>query len=575
MSHDDAPAGPDGTGFPRDVTDTGQLPAWSPRDAAACAALGEQFARRGRSADAEKALRQALVLQPQHAAAAMLLARLLLAQNRAGDACSITQRCIDAAPRADSALHLFHAQILLVADRPQAAIDAFGQAIAAAPDSGAAELGLAVALGRSGRCEDAVTAAQRAIAKGCDNPGARHVLGRALFDCGRFAEAEAEFRRVLEMHATHAAAHANLADLVWMRRGDVAAATAELDAVLRRAPGLAELRILRSRLLDATGDAERSYADLAAGLRLDQGNADLHLAAAQTALKSDPLRALEHAVCALRIAPANTDALVAQADALLAAGRPESVVAITDRMLRADADDGRAIALRASAWRALGDPRYRELYDYARFVHAAPLDTPEGWIDLAAYLDDLALALQRRHSLRAHPVNQTVRHGSQVELRPEHAAEPAIRALAQAIDGPIRRYVGALGRGDDPLRRRNRGSWRLNGLWSVRLRSGGHHINHHHGRGWLSSACYVALPNAMAAHGGAGWLAFGESGVPVRPALPPEYFVRPEPGLLVLFPSWMWHGTVPFSGTPEDTRLSIAFDVVPVAPASPADFAGG
>ncbi|MHB1589075.1 MAG: putative 2OG-Fe(II) oxygenase [Metallibacterium scheffleri] len=37
--------------------------------------------------------------------------------------------------------------------------------------------------------------------------------------------------------------------------------------------------------------------------------------------------------------------------------------------------------------------------------------------------------------------------------------------------------------------------------------------------------------------------------------------MRPAPGLLLLFPSYMWHGTVPFSGT--RTRLTIAFDVLP------------
>jgi hypothetical protein len=29
----------------------------------------------------------------------------------------------------------------------------------------------------------------------------------------------------------------------------------------------------------------------------------------------------------------------------------------------------------------------------------------------------------------------------------------------------------------------------------------------------------------------------------------------------VLFPSYMWHGTVPFGG--DTTRLTIAFDIVP------------
>jgi hypothetical protein len=96
----------------------------------------------------------------------------------------------------------------------------------------------------------------------------------------------------------------------------------------------------------------------------------------------------------------------------------------------------------------------------------------------------------------------------------------------------------------------------------VRLRPNGYHANHVHPRGWLSSAFYVALPDAVEdERTRAGWLKFGEPGPPTRPALPPEHFVKPEPGLLALFPSYLWHGTVPFGG--DEPRLSIAFDVVP------------
>jgi hypothetical protein len=37
--------------------------------------------------------------------------------------------------------------------------------------------------------------------------------------------------------------------------------------------------------------------------------------------------------------------------------------------------------------------------------------------------------------------------------------------------------------------------------------------------------------------------------------------VRPEVGTLVLFPSYMWHGTVPF--TSQQPRLTVAFDLLP------------
>jgi hypothetical protein len=59
----------------------------------------------------------------------------------------------------------------------------------------------------------------------------------------------------------------------------------------------------------------------------------------------------------------------------------------------------------------------------------------------------------------------------------------------------------------------------------------------------------------------AGWLKFGEPGTPTRPCLGAEYFIQPAPGLLALFPSYMWHGTVPFAG--DQTRLACAFDIVP------------
>jgi hypothetical protein len=39
------------------------------------------------------------------------------------------------------------------------------------------------------------------------------------------------------------------------------------------------------------------------------------------------------------------------------------------------------------------------------------------------------------------------------------------------------------------------------------------------------------------------------------------HVVRPTVGMLVLFPSYFWHGTVPFTGS--RARLTVAFDIVP------------
>jgi hypothetical protein len=119
--------------------------------------------------------------------------------------------------------------------------------------------------------------------------------------------------------------------------------------------------------------------------------------------------------------------------------------------------------------------------------------------------------------------------------------------------------MAALGRGDDPMRARNTGDYRIQGSWSVRLRPNGFHADHIHSNGWLSSACHIELPPAVQGEGREGWLRFGAP--PGLPSLAAEHYVQPRPGTLVLFPSYMWHGTQPFGG--EASRLTLAFDVVP------------
>jgi hypothetical protein len=316
------------------------------------------------------------------------------------------------------------------------------------------------------------------------------------------------------------------------------------------------LRVSKARLLLSARRAHEALADR---------DPELLRTASTIALEFDGQGALDYAQRLLAVAPNDYGARVAFGNACLAVGRAQAALDAANTLHRANPTDGQAVAMRADALRMLGDPRYRELLDYQGLVQPALLDVPDGWPDLGAYLDDLVADLTRSHTLRAHPVINSLRGGTQVQLVPQASACASIRAFPQAIDGPIRRYMEVIGHGADPMRCRNTGRYRISGMWSVRLRPHGFHVNHYHQDGWISSACYLHLPPALAERPGEGWIQFGESAFPTRPPLEPEYVVKPEPGLLVLFPSYMWHGTVPFSGGPEDSRLTIAFDVVPVA----------
>jgi hypothetical protein len=77
--------------------------------------------------------------------------------------------------------------------------------------------------------------------------------------------------------------------------------------------------------------------------------------------------------------------------------------------------------------------------------------------------------------------------------------------------------------------------------------------------GWLSSAYYVQVPPSVTGDSRDGWIKFGEPDLDLEQK--PEHFVQPVAGRLVLFPSYMWHGTVPFKG--REARLTLPFDVVP------------
>jgi tetratricopeptide (TPR) repeat protein len=366
------------------------------------------------------------------------------------------------------------------------------------------------------------------------------LLGRILGKQGRLDEAETAWRQAVRRNPSSPQSQRELADVVWMQTGDVARARAELDA----APQTAEIVTITMRLLQAAG-LDRAAFDLVA--RAAARDPSLHVMAARAALSLDPRLADQH----LSAAPPPMTPAFAKAgiEADLALGRAQEAVKLAEPLRAARPKDQHAVALLATAYRLAGDGRYKALYDYDRLVRSYRIQPPQGWNNLDAYLADLAAALDRIHGARTHPVDQSLRHGSQTMRNLADYPDPAIRALFAAIDAPIRAHIAAIGAA---------APYRVASAWSVRLKGGGFHINHVHPEGWLSSAFYVRLPELK---GQEGWLKFGEPGPPTAPPLPPEHFVRPEPGLLVLFPSCMWHGTVPFAS--DETRLTCAFDIVP------------
>ena len=431
------------------------------------------------------------------------------------------------------------------------------EAVRARPESPVAEHNLASLLGDLGDAAGALRASERALAKGGRAPETQLVRARALQALGALDAAEQGYVAAIAARPDYAAAHRDLAQLRWMRTANLSHAMTALAA----APASLELALVRSTVLQAGGDADAAATVLDEALRRVPGEIALLLAAAALAARRKrPEEQLRHATAALRTAPASVAAARAAVEALLHAERIEEGVALAERIVAAAPDDQGAIALLATAWRLAGDQRQAALCDDPALVSTALIDVPAGWPDLPAFLRELAGALEALHAWRTHPLEQSLRHGSQTQVDLTRCDVPAIRALFAALEAPIRAHIDRLGRGSDPVRRRATGSYCFAGAWSVRLRPGGYHEDHVHPAGWISSAFYVSLPEASRP-APEGWLSLGRPGVPTQPPLAPSRRIAPVPGMLALFPSYLWHGTEPFGG--ERPRLTVAFDLVP------------
>lgn len=487
-------------------------------------------------------------------------AQALASQGRLADALAL----VEAAPASErEALMSMRLGLAKALDLPETVVAVRRAQVAKAPDSMVAHHNLAGALGDLGLMAEAEAEARKAFALGGDAPETWLVLARALQGQGRWDEAQDGFQQVLNRRSDYVVAASELSQLIWMSGGDAAQARAPLLALLERHPAhpnaIEALAILNSYL--GLSDAQ-VHADLVGQLgSVDPVPASAQILATNLAVSFDAELAVRHGQQASQQNSNDPMAWATYAKALLVAGRTQEAADILAGLTGLANNDQTPLALHATAMRVLGSGDPLGLDDAENLIRAATIDTPAGWDSLGAYLADLKTALEQQHSFVRHPVGQSLRHGTQTPVDLRRVDCPVIKAFFGAIDGPIKRHLAALGTGPDPIRKRNTGNYRFAGCWSVRLGSGGFHESHIHPKGWLSSACYIDLPDAVGRGGHEGWIGFGVPPFDLPVPLQHLKLEKPEPGKLVLFPSCMWHGTIPF--TDERPRLTIAFDLLP------------
>ena len=524
----------------------------------AAAALG-----RGDPHSAFDICREMLTLSPFDTGALNLAGVAAFQAGLAAEALELLQKAVSQSPQ-NAEVQTNLGNVLAHLGKESAATLAYEKAMQADPDYAEAFFNFGILMEGSGQPEKAIVALNKALEKEPHHVLALHGLGNAFKTLSRLEEAKAAFQAALKIDPSLSMARTNLAAVLY-EIGDFKGATEESQRAIKINPDLYEAQYNLGTALQELGrhdEAITAYEQVlirqpkhaAAAMNIAYGLQQMgRLDAASTAFEK-----------AISIDPSFAKAYVNLADLRLQQGDPLAALAVCDGFLKDNPGKPDLLAFKAMVLGDAGEKKTAaDLIDYDRFLKLQSIKLPAGYSDLATFNAALGAHVASHPTLNYAPQSHATRagqHSGELLAEPKGPFAEMEKLILNAVDKykknverePSHPFLGA-----QPEKMRL-------SIWGVIMRAAGHQIPHIHPAAWLSGVYYADVPAIVGEEVGkqAGWLVLGR---------PPDHFhnsrdaeikaIRPEPGLMVLFPSYFYHQTIPFHT--DETRISIAFDLIP------------
>jgi tetratricopeptide (TPR) repeat protein len=437
------------------------------------------------------------------------------------------------------------------------------------PDHAEGLAGCGQAAFQLGRTEDALRMLRRAVAARHDFADAHNDLAVVLQASGDLDEALAACQRALRFDPGLLGGHVNLGNLL-REKGDLEEAAGAYERAIALNPEHAGAHYQLGLTLQALERLDRAAASFERAIRVQPRQAEFHYSLG-TALHS--MKRLDEALAAYERAIGLEPALL---EGLFEVGKPRHIHALFERgeharaMAALDAfllrqpGQSCALALKAIALDEVGErERARSLVDFERLIRPQRLQPPPEFGSIAELNAALASWIRHHPTLHEAPAAFSVHRGlSTGELLA--GDKGPVRPFERMIRGAVEAYQQSLPEdADHPFIANRPRRWHLT-MWAIIIEAEGFQVPHIHPSGWLSGVYYVTLPEAVRTQGDqrAGWIEFGEPYSDIAHSVQPELkSFQPEEGLLLLFPSYFYHRTLPFAA--DRQRISISFDVVP------------
>lgn len=439
-------------------------------------------------------------------------------------------------------------------------IEVYQQALKRQPLDSELRFDLALVMRLSGNANGALAIYQELAAQGMNNFPLAHNMGNAYSDIGNSDKAIECYSIAVKEKPDYLESHVNLNELLW-EQGQLEHFLKSYLFAQQHYPNSGPLHFGYVKALIRTGNyqaAEQHLQILPNQLQIcEEYYYFLGLCRANSGHYSSAITLLKSAVERIR---SSSESLVELAKLLIVEQNYAEAREYLQQALLFEPDNQLAIAFLGVVLRLSQDSEAQKLNNYNALVGEYTVDIGEQFETIEQYCYELNKFLTSLHTSQHQPLEQTLYKGTQTRGNLFDHDHPLLTVLQENIDRCLQAYLASLPRDTTRHGIQSFDSYEYSGSWSARLKQQGYHSMHVHPMGTVSAVFYVELPKAVdSSDDKQGWLKFGEPDLPLKKKLSAEYYVQPRIGKLVFFPSYLWHGTVPFNSS--EQRTTIAFDI--------------